>query len=130
MPSWTDIQQYARSKYTLAEDNEDIFSLVFRLPSERTQKIWVHKFEAFEEDWIEFRSVVCKFDELSPKIALRKNSSLVIGSLALDGDGDYVLLHNAPLATMDMDEFERPLHIIAHTADDLEKDYSEGDDEW
>ncbi|MCB9558298.1 MAG: hypothetical protein H6707_19430 [Deltaproteobacteria bacterium] len=130
MPSWNEIQQYARSKYKLSYDEENRFALVFGLDGDRSQQIWVSKFEAFDEEWIEFRSVVCKGAEMPGKVALRKNANLVIGALALDSDDDYVLLHNAPLGTMDMVEFERPLHVLAKCADDLEKDYSEGSDDW
>jgi hypothetical protein len=130
MPSWSEIQEYARSKYILQNDEDDWFALVFEYESGRTQKIRVKKFEAFDSDWIEFRSMVCKGTELAPKVALRKNFEFVIGALALDGDDDYVLLHNAPLATLDIEEFERPLKAIARTADALEQDYSEGNDDW
>lgn len=130
MPSWTEIQEHARSKYTLDNDEDDWFALVFSYDSGRTQKIRVSRFTAFDEEWIEFRSVVCKGDEMPPKVALRKNADFVVGSLALDGDGDYVFLHNACLATLDLPEFERPLHVIASTADKLETDYSEGNDDW
>jgi hypothetical protein len=130
MPSWSEIQEYARSKYILQNDEESWFALVFEYDSGRTQKIRVGKFTAFDEEWIEFRSIVCKGDEMSPKVALRKNADFVIGALALDSDDDYVFLHSAPLATLDLPEFERPLHVIARTADSLEKDYSEGKDDW
>ena len=130
MPTWTELQEYARSKYVLDDDEESFFSLVFKMDSGRTQKIRVRTFQAFDEAWIEFRSVVCKGTEMPPKVALHKNSEFAIGALALDSDEDYVLLHNAPLSTMDPAEFERPLHAISGTADSLEKDYSAGDDDW
>ncbi|MCB9780310.1 MAG: hypothetical protein H6742_17225 [Alphaproteobacteria bacterium] len=130
MPSWEEIQQYARSNYKLAEDEENWFSLVFGYDSGRSQKIWVRKFEAMDGEWLEFRSVVCKLDEMTPIVALRKNRQFVVGSLGLDKDDDYVFIHNAPLDSMDLDEFERPLHVVAHTADQLESQYAAEDDKW
>jgi hypothetical protein len=130
MPSWAEIQEYARSKYILQNDEDDWFALVFEFNSGRTQKIRVQRFTAFDEEWIEFRSVVCKGTELPTKVALRKNAEIVIGTLALDADEDYVMIHNAPLSSLDLVEFERPLHVIARTADDLEQSYSEGNDDW
>jgi hypothetical protein len=130
MPSWAEIQEYARSKYILQNDEDTWFALVFSYDNGRTQKIRVGTFTAFDEPWIEFRSVVCKGAEMPAKVALRKNADFVIGSLALDGDDDYVMVHNAPLATLDPEEFDRPLRVIARTADSLEKDYSEGNDDW
>lgn len=130
MPTWAELQEYARGKYLLDDDEENWFSLVFNMDSGRTQKIRVRTFQAFDEAWIEFRSVVCKGSEMPAVVALRKNADFAIGALALDSDEDYVLVHNAPLATMDPAEFERPLHVIAGTADSLEKDYSAGNDDW
>lgn len=131
MPTWSEIQEYARGKYVLDDDEDDWFSLVFSYEqSGRTQKIRVRHFEAFDEHWVEFRSVVCKGTEMPAKIALRKNADFALGFLALDGDDDYVLIHTAPISTMDPAEFERPLHVIAGTADGLEKEYSEGNDDW
>lgn len=130
MPSWGEIQDFARSKYKLMDDQENWFSLVFRWGEDnRSQKIIVRKFTAFNIEWVEFRSVVCSGEQLPPKVALRKNDDLAVGALALDSDGDYVLLHCAPLPTMDPEEFELPLHVIASTADELEKQYSD-EDKW
>ncbi len=130
MPTWPEIQQHARHTYSLQQDEEDFFSLVFRYDDDRTQKIWVRHFSAMDAEWLEFRSVVCRGTELRPEVALRKNADFVIGALALDKDDDYVLVHNAPLATMDLDEFERPLHAIAYSADRLERRFAADNDKW
>lgn len=130
MPSWTEIQSFVRENYTLAKDEESWFSLVFGYDNGRSHLIRVQRFEAFDEEWVEFRAVVCKGSEMAPQVALRKNANFAIGSLALDGDDDYVLLHNAPLSTLDMPEFQRPLHLIARTADRLEAEYSAENDRW
>lgn len=130
MPTWAEIQQHARSTYKLQQDEENFFSLVFSFDGGRTHKIWVRKFAAMETEWLEFRAIVCKFTEMAPKVALRKNADLIIGSLALDADDDYILVHNAPLDSMDLSEFERPLHVIAGTADNLEKAHAEDNDKW
>lgn len=129
MPTWNEIKDYARSKYRLAEDDEKFFSLVFEFDDGRTQKIFVRVFEAFSGEWIEFRSIVGPGDKMQHQVALQKNADFACGALALDKDGDYIFVYNAPLATMDVDEFELPLHVVARTADRLEKDYV-GNDEW
>lgn len=129
MPTWNEIKDYARSKYKLAADEEDFFTLVFGYDSGRSQKIMVRRFNAFDMDWVEFRSAVGKEDKIPHKVALKKNSGFACGHLALDDEGDYVFLYNAPLPTMDPDEFELPLHVVARTADRLENDYV-GDDDY
>jgi hypothetical protein len=129
MPSWNEIQEYVRSQYVMTRDEEGWFSITFGYQDGRSQLIRCRRFNAYDEEWIEFVSVICKFNELSPKVALKKNAKLPIGAIALDDDDDYVLIHNAPLATMDIEEFVRPLHAIAQIADSIEQEHT-GSDEW
>lgn len=128
MPTWHELREHARTKYQLNKVEDDWFSLVWAYEAERSQQIVVRRYEAFGQEWIEFRSYVCKGDEMSPKAALRKNSDLDLGALALDSDGDYALVHRAPIATLDPDEFALPLQVLATVADELEKEFSAGDD--
>jgi hypothetical protein len=130
MPSWEDIQTYVRSNYNLSSDKENHFSMVWKFDNDRTHKILVRKFSSFGEDWLEFRAVVCKGSEMAPQVALRKNLQFSIGALGLDSDDDYVLVHNQPLKTMDMEEFLRPLNQVAKTADKIEAEYSGDNDKW
>jgi hypothetical protein len=128
MPTWGEIKEYARSKYTLNHDDEGAFSLVFEEEDGRTQQISVHHFTAFEKDWIEFRSYVCKEADMNLRVALRKNAEFAVGALALDDEGDYYLTYSVPLDSMDPEEFELPLNVIATTADRIEKEHSASDD--
>jgi hypothetical protein len=130
MPTWGEIREFARSKYTLQNDEDQWFSIVFGLPTGRSQLVVVRRFEAFNKEWAEFRSVVCKEAEMAHKIALKKNSKLAVGALALDDDGDYFLTYSAALDTMDPDEFELPLLVVTATADQLESEYSAGNDDF
>lgn len=129
MPTWGEIQEYVRSNYKLSEDEEDWFSLIWAYDNERTQKIWVRRFNAFDMEWVEFRSVICKENEMAHRVALKKNAGFAVGSIALDDDNDYVFIYSAPLPTMDPDEFELPLHVVARTADQLESEYSAAGDD-
>ena len=128
MPTWHELREHARSKYQLTSDDEDSFGLVWAYEPGRTQLITVGRFTAFEQDWVEFRSYVCKEDELSPRVALRKNMDYAVGTLALDSDGDYLLVHRAPVASLDPDEFALPLRMLATMADDLEQEHTAKDD--
>jgi hypothetical protein len=127
MPTWDELRAFAQSKFNLDDDNDDAFSLVWEFDGGRTQKIGVSRFSAFDKDWIELRSYVCKEAEMQPKVALRKNDDLAIGALALDEDGDYCVLYSVPLDTMDLEEFVLPLSVLAQIADDLEENYSGAD---
>jgi hypothetical protein len=130
MPTWSEVQQYARSKYTLSKDEPERFALVFRIGENgRTQQIWVRTFTAFNQPFIEYKSYFCKEGEMPPLVALRKNAELATGFIALVGE-HYAVLWNVPLGQMDADEFELPLHAIANQAESLEKLYSSGNDEY
>jgi hypothetical protein len=128
MPSWNEIKDYVQSKYTLNVDAPTHFSLVFGYDDDRSQQIGVRNFHSGDEEWIEFRTFVCAEADLNPRVALRKNEDILVGALALDKDGDYCLIHNARLATLDLTEFEYPLHALAHSADLLEEEHSGQDD--
>ncbi|WP_033337886.1 type III secretion system chaperone family protein [Catenuloplanes japonicus] len=128
MPTWHEIREHARSAYSLSGEDEDGFALIWEYEGGRSQKISVRRFAFCEQDWVEFRSYVCKADEMSPRAALRKNAQFTVGALATDEDGDYFLVHQASLATLDPDEFGLPLRALATTADTLEKQHSERDD--
>lgn len=127
MPSWSEIQEYARSKYKLSRDEDNHFALIFSFPDGRSQQIFVKRFEAFDQECIEFRTPVCNEDDMNPKVALQKNAEFAIGALVLE-QGLYFLVHNALLRNLDIDEFELPLHVLAGCADDLEKEYAASDD--
>jgi hypothetical protein len=129
MPTWTELQEYARSKYKLADDEERWFAVVFREGKGRTQKIIVTRFTAFRRDWVEFRTPVCRSDEMAPIVALRKNAEMSLGFLALAKDM-YWLLHTASLDTLDTAEFELPLEYLTTVADSLEQQHSGGNDDY
>ncbi|MBI5490062.1 MAG: hypothetical protein HY905_22200 [Deltaproteobacteria bacterium] len=126
MPTWGEIQEYARSKYKLAKDEEHWFSLVFAYDNERRQLVRIKHFKAFDQDWLDFASACCKQDEMSPVVALKKNNDFAVGSICLDGDV-YVFKYTVPLKNLDIEEFELPLHVVASTADQLESQFAAQD---
>jgi hypothetical protein len=128
MPTWAEIKEYAVSKYTLNHNEERYFSLTWEYDGGRSQMIWVRNYQSMDRDWIEFRTFVCHGGDMDPLLALQKNAEFTIGALAVDGDGDYMMIHNAPLAGLDPDEFELPLMVLSRTADQLEQEHSAKDD--
>ena len=129
MPTWPELKDYVRSKYkSMDDETEESFTLKFQFDDNRSQKLGVHLFTAYEKEFIEIRSYVCKQDQMQPLVALKKNSEFAIGALAMDDDGDICMTYSVQLDTMDPDEFEIPLRAIAMTADDLEEDYAGTDD--
>jgi hypothetical protein len=127
MPTWEELQEHVRKTYKLQDDEPGYFSLVFRTSEERTQLITVRRVTAFDADWVEFRSAVCRRGQMDPEMALKHNAQFAIGALALDAE-KYFILYTIPLSTMDPPEFELPLHVIAKTADSLEGTFTTGDE--
>lgn len=130
MPTWGEVQNYVRSKYKLAQDHDEHFSMDWAYDNGRLQRINVRRFTAFNEEWIEWTSAACKKGEMHPEVALRKNGNFAVGALFLGGPpGDelYIFRYSVPLDTMDLEEFELPLHVVASTADQIEAEFSAGD---
>ena len=123
MPTWEDVQTYARDNYTLKADTEDFFALEFSYENERTQLIAARRITAFEEEWVQLRSLVSKNLELSPKDLLTRSGELAIGAIVLD-EGKYFLTHTASLAAVEGDLLDRLLKVVAYTADTLEKEFT------
>lgn len=123
--TWLELREYARSSFKLSRDDERSFSLSFQFDT-RAQLISVRTFRAFEEEWIEYRSNVCREEAMSPKVALKKNLEIAVGALGLE-EGRYVLSYSLPVASLSFSDFERPLSILARIADTLERDYTAED---
>ncbi|MEM7606649.1 MAG: hypothetical protein AAF411_14930 [Myxococcota bacterium] len=127
MPTWSEVQEYARSKYKLDQDNENSFKLVFEYANERLQAVIVSRYEAMGREWCDFASAACKLEQMPPEVALKKSFEFAVGALTLDED-IYVVRYSVQLATMDMEEFELPLHVVATTADKIEQEFGDQDD--
>ena len=123
MPSWDEIKTYVRDKYEIAEESDNHFKMVWVYGNERKQAIIVSRFEAFDRDWCDFSSACCRKDQMNPKVALERNHSFALGAICIDRDY-LVVRYTCQMATMDMDEFEIPLSVVASTADKIEQEFS------
>ena len=126
MSTWSEVQSYARNNYSLEDDQADEFSLVFEYENQRAQLVGVRQFEAGEKAWIEFFSACCEEGQLPSEEAMKLNGQFVMGGLVLI-DGLYVFRYSVPLVTLDKEEFEIPLHLVAATADRIEAAYTQDD---
>ncbi len=130
MPTWAEVQEYARSKYKLAEDKENSFKLVFEYDNQRLQAVIVTRFDSLNREWLDFSSACCAEHQLSAEDAVRRNYDFAVGAIALDKNaGVYIVRHTVQLGTMDMEEFEVPLHLVASTADGIEAEVA-GEDKF
>ncbi len=126
MPTWDEVREYARSKYKLSEEGENHFKMTWQFGNDRLQAIIVSRFQAFDRDWADFASACCKKDQMSPEVALEKNWNFAVGAICLDREF-YVVRYTCQMATMDMEEFELPLSVIASTADQIEQEFAAED---
>jgi hypothetical protein len=128
MSNWEGLRNWARGYYTLAHDEPTWFSTVVSYDDGRSQMVLVSHFEYLDKDWVQLRSAICEENELSAKLALKKNAELgAIGGIGLL-DGRYYLFHSVPLEDMNEDEFIIPMNAIAASADVLETSHSGGND--
>lgn len=126
MATWDEIKQFSRTKFKLIKDEPEWFAIDFALPENRAQRIIVSHLKTQTREWLEFKSAICKEGEISPVVALRKNSEFTFGGIALSGDL-FFYKYSVQLATMDPDEFLVPLLGVAVIADELERTYAATD---
>ena len=120
MASWTDIQTQMRTRYKLQEDNPHVLSMVWRYDDGRSQKILVRRYTAFEREMVEFKSAFGRKGDAEAADLLRKNSEMPLATIAMAGDV-YMVVYNALLASLDLDDLDFYLSRIAGVADTLEE---------
>ena len=120
MPTWTDIQDHARSSYKLAEEHEHSFKVVFEYPGGRLQAVIAAHYEAMGRPWVDFSSACCRADRLDPRAALQQSFNLAVGSLCLDGEV-YVVRHTVHADHLQLGDMELLLHAVARAADQIEQ---------
>jgi hypothetical protein len=129
MASWDEIRSYMRTRYKLLEDDEEHVALLFGFDDNRRHSIDIKRFEAMDREWLQFEARVCRKELLEAERALTLNGQSVVGYLALDRDGFYVMRHTALLSTLDPDELIVPMHVLVKVADRLEEELT-GSDIW
>ena len=123
MPAWSEIVQYATDNYPIDVLDDDTFRVTWKYENGRAQAIIVHRFDALGREWVDFSSACCEYEQLDAKEALSMNRGFAVGALALN-DEIYVFRHSAQLDTMDLEEFEIPLQVVAKTADEIEEQFA------
>ena len=72
-------------------------------------------------------SPIGKLDEINLTEAVRRAGDLTCGAIA--SVADWVTLRDSfPLANLDTNEFEAPLHLVTGTADEFERELAGGVD--
>jgi hypothetical protein len=129
MATWDDFATYVRANYHVAKDDGNLLVLGFGFEGGRTQLVFIQRaaLAKGQEDWAILTSPVGPAAKVNLAKALSKVGDMVVGGLAIES-GTVVLKHPIPLANLDTNEFQRPLELLAASADDLEEELVGGDD--
>ncbi len=126
MTTWSDVQKHMREHYDLLDDKPDMMSMVWAYDDGRSQKIIVRRFDAAGREMVEFKSAFARRDDVGPEEMLQRNSTLPLATVALANDV-YLVVYNALLTHMHLDDFDFCLSRVAAVADTLEEQYARRD---
>jgi hypothetical protein len=99
--------------------------LLFDVGGGRSQNVVINQLG--DSGWVEVSTAVCQENQLNPRDALRRNNEMIMGGLAMLDDGTIIFRHSFPLANLDPNEFEEPLHVAVQFGDKLERELSGAD---
>ena len=122
MTTWSDVQKHMREKFKLQDDHPDMMSMVWSYDDGRSQKVILRRFEAADREMVEFKSAFATKGDVDAETMLQDNSKLPLATVALSGDV-YLVVYNALLHTLVMDDLEFCLSRVAAVADTLEEKY-------
>lgn len=125
--TWADLQHHMRSQYKLQDDQADMMSMVWSYDDGRSQKIIVRRYKAADRPMVEFKSAFARRGMVDPITLLEDNSKLPLATVALSGEV-YLVVYNALLEHLHLDDFDFILARVAAVADALEEKYVRADD--
>ena len=126
MTQWSDVQDFLRERYRLAEDQPDMVSLVWSYDEGRSQKVILRRFVANQAEILEIKSAFARRGDVEPEELLRVNARLPLATTALSGDV-YLVVYNVLCTTVTMESLDTLLGRVAAVADSLEEKYSPAD---
>ena len=128
MATWSDVETYVKGHYKVADERPGMLKLIFEVGDLRSQVVllWHVTLRNGEEEWLQIESPFAELGKVDLEKVLNAVGETVCGGAAVAGN-HLTFRHSVPLASVDISEFERPLHLVVGTADDLEKMFSGGD---
>lgn len=124
MATWSDLMTYIRGNYKISDEDKGYCRLLFDVGDGRSQFVLLfhQTLNGGLEDWVEIQSPVGNATDLPLLNVLKDVGQMVVGGLSVE-ENLALLKHSVPLANLDVNEFERPMRLLRHAADDLEKKY-------
>ena len=126
MSNWMRVREHLRKTYKLEDDEGELVSMVWSFPDDRTQKVVVRTFKAFDRELVEIKSAFAKGAEVEATVLLARNAELPLGTIALSGDVLFVV-YNVLLEDLSDADLRLYMTEVATVADTLEKQYGTGD---
>ena len=123
MPSWDDVTDHLRARFTLDRDEEHELVLTLHHHSHdqlRAQRVMVRHYENRSTELLEIRSAFAKASDVSVDDVLEQNLKLPIGAIAKHGDF-LVLVHRVALKHTTLDGVSFYVTRLAEVADWLEE---------
>jgi hypothetical protein len=128
MATWSELVDFVRSNYTIADEKPGFIKLVFETGGLRSQLVFIsqHALKDGEEEWAIIESPFAEVGSVDLQRALEEIGGMVCGGVAVTA-GFTTVRHSVPLQNLDINEFVRPLILVTITADELEKKFVGGD---
>jgi hypothetical protein len=129
MASWTELTEYVRANYKIADEKPNLLKMIFRTDGLRSQVVFLMRDTLMDgvEEWVRIESPFADSDKVDLRRALEQIGQTVCGGAGMVGDV-VTFRHAVPLVNLDVNEFERPLHLVITTADRLERELVGGDE--
>lgn len=124
--TWDEIRTHMRANYRLHDDQPDMMSMVWSYDDNRKQRILVRRFHAADREMLEFKSPFARKGQVDPEVLLHDNSRLPLSTIALSGDV-FLVIYNALLENLVLEDFDFLLARVAAVADTLEEKYVRAD---
>jgi len=123
MASWNEMKTLINKEYTVSRDDGNSITMVFDVGDGRSQLVLVSLAKNADtgEEWLQISSPIGKAEELNLKRAAEMACSYLCGGIVVEAD-HALMLHSAPLANLDTNEFKRPLSVVLGGADAIEKE--------
>lgn len=129
MASWTELTDYVRSNYKIADERPNMLKMIFKTGGLRSQLVFLTRQALMDgvEEWVQIESPFADADKVDLRRALQQVGETVCGGAGMVGDV-VTIRHAVPLVNLDINEFERPLGLVTTTADRLERELVGGDE--
>lgn len=122
MAGWPELVNYVRSRYKIADEQQNMIKMYFEMDGLRSQVVflWRQSLMNGAEEWLQIESPFAELGSVDLEKVLAEVGNTVCGGASLMS-GHLTIRHAVPLENLNINEFERPLMLVTSTADVLER---------